>query len=405
MDGLIPWGRLEARIAPFYPKAGRGRRPYPLGVMLRVHCVQLFYNLSDPGMEDLLYEVESVRRFAGLRLSGPLPDETTILHFRHLLEKHGLGERLFEEINAHLSSLGRRLKTGTIMDASIIDAPSSTKNRKGARDPEMRQTKKGNQWYFGMKAHIGVDADTGLTHSLETTAANGSDVATAHAVLHGGEERVWGDAGYQGVGKREENRVADVDWQVAMRPGKRRQLDKAGPEEAAERRKASVRAKVEHPFLYVKRHFGYAKVRYRGLAKNTQRIAVLLGVHQSAHRGARRHRLTWGSASATAARRRGRSARASKSSFPGTTTRPRWALAFHPRAKTPVYPKNRLVQTILRVNSALRLYSMAALGDTVSVLLPKTGAQRDETEYVTTSLHAFSYPRLGRPDYRRRTAR
>ena len=187
-------------------------------------------------------------------------------------------ERLFEEINVRLSSLGHRLKTGTIVDASIIDAPSSTKNRKGARDPEMRQTKKGNQWHFGMKAHIGVDADTGLTHSLETTAANGSDVATAHAVLHGGEERVWGDAGYQGVGKREENRVADVDWQVAMRPGKRRQLDKAGPEEAAERRKAPVRAKVEHPFLYVKRHFGYAKVRYRGLAKNTQRLALLLGL-------------------------------------------------------------------------------------------------------------------------------
>ena len=160
MDELIPWSRLEERIEPFYPKAGRGRRPYPLGVMLRVHCVQLFYNLSDPGMEDLLYEyeVESVRRFIGVRLLGALPDETTILNFRHLLEKHGLGEKLFEEINAHLAALGHRLKTGTIVDASIITAPSSTKNRKGERDPEMRQTKKGNQWYFGMKAHIGVDA-------------------------------------------------------------------------------------------------------------------------------------------------------------------------------------------------------------------------------------------------------
>ncbi len=160
--------------------------------MLRVHCVQLFYNLSDPGMEDLLYEVESVRRFVGLRLSGPLPDETTILNFRHLLEEHGLGEKLFEEINAHLASLGRRLKTGTIVDASIIAAPSSTKNLKGERDPEMHQTKKGKQWYFGMKAHIGVDAESGLTHSLETTPANVSDVATAHALRHGDEEQVWG---------------------------------------------------------------------------------------------------------------------------------------------------------------------------------------------------------------------
>ena len=241
MDGLVPWPRLEGRIEPFYPKAGRGRRPCPLSVMLRVHCVQLFYNLSNPGMEDLLYEVESVRRFVGLRLSGPLPDETTILNFRHLLEKHGLGEALFAEINAHVASLGHRLKTGTIVDASIVTAPSSTKNAKGERDPEMRQTKKSNQWHFGMKAHIGVDA------------------------------------GYQGVGKREENRDTAVDWRVALKPGRCRRLDKAGAQEAVERGKASVRAKVEHPFLYLKRHFGYAKVRYRGLAKNTQRIALLFG--------------------------------------------------------------------------------------------------------------------------------
>ena len=277
MDRLIPWERLEKRIEPFYPKPGRGRRPYPLATMLRVHCVQLFYDLSDPGMEDLLYEVESVRRFAGLRLAGPLPDETTILKFRHLLEAHGLGEGLFAEINAHLASLGYGVRKGTIVDASIVDAPSSTKNAKGERDPEMHQTKKGNQWYHGMKAHIGVDAETGLAHSLATTAANVSDVATAHELLHGGEESVHGDAGYQGVGKRPENRDAAVDWQTAMKPGKRRALDKSGPEEAAEKAKASVRAKVEHPFLYVKRHFGYAKVRYRGLAKNTQRIALLLG--------------------------------------------------------------------------------------------------------------------------------
>ena len=277
MDRLIPWERLEKRIEPFYPKPGRGRRPYPLATMLRVHCVQLFYDLSDPGMEDLLYEVESVRRFAGLRLAGALPDETTILKFRHLLEEHGLGEGLFAEINAHLASQGYGVRKGTIVDASIVDAPSSTKNAKGERDPEMHQTKKGNQWYHGMKAHIGVDAETGLAHSLATTAANVSDVVMAHAVLHGGEESVHGDAGYQGVGKRPENRDAEVDWETAMKPGKRRALDKSGADEAAEKAKASVRAKVEHPFLYVKRHFGYAKVRYRGLAKNTQRIALLLG--------------------------------------------------------------------------------------------------------------------------------
>ena len=277
MDGLVPWEALETLIEPFYPKPGRGRRPYPLRAMLRVHCVQLWYDLSDPGMEDLLYEVESVRRFAGLRLSGPLPDETTILNFRHLLETRGLGEGLFEAINAHLADEGHSLRRGTIVDASIVDAPSSTKNAKRERDPEMHQTKKGNQWYFGMKAHIGVDAESGLAHSLATTAANVSDVATAHEVLHGEEEVVHGDAGYEGVGKREENRDAEVEWRVAMKPGKRRKLDKSGAAEAAEKRKASVRAKVEHPFLYVKRHFGYSKVRYRGLAKNTQRIALLLG--------------------------------------------------------------------------------------------------------------------------------
>ena len=204
MDKLVPWERLERR-EPFYAKA-RGRRPYPLWVMLRVHCVQLFYNLSDPGMEDLLYEVESVRRFVGLRLTEALPDETTILNFRHLLEKHGLGEGLFEEINAHLASRGHRLRTGTIVDASIIDAPSSTKNRRRARDPEMHQTKKGKQWYFGMKAHIGVDAGSGLAHSLTTTAANASDVTQAGALLHGAETTAWGDAGYQGVEKRPEHR-------------------------------------------------------------------------------------------------------------------------------------------------------------------------------------------------------
>ena len=278
MDSLIPWDQIEERIRPFYPKAGRGRRPYELSVMLRIHCVQLFYNLSDPGMEDMLYEVESVRRFVGLRLSGPLPDETTILNFRHLLEEHELGQSLFEEINLHLESQGLRLREGTIVDASIIEAPSSTKNRAGDRDPEMRQTKKGNEWHFGMKVHIGADAETGVVHSVTTTPANVHDVTEAHRLLHGREKRVWGDAGYQGVDKRGENRELAVDWQVAMRPGRRRQLEQGSCEALAEKHKASIRAKVEHPFLYVKRHFGYAKVRYRGLAKNTQRLMLLFGL-------------------------------------------------------------------------------------------------------------------------------
>ena len=224
MDGLIPWERLEGRIRPFYPKAGRGRRPYELSAMLRIHCVQLFYNLSDPGMEDTLYDVEPVRRFVGMKLAEPLPDETTILNFRHLLEEHKLGDGLFAEIKEHLESQGLRLQEGTIVDASIIEAPSSTKNRAGARDPEMHQVKKGNEWHFGMKVHIGVDAQTGVVHSVATTPANVHDVTETPRLLHGGESQVWGDAGYLGVQKRAENRKLEVKWQVAMRPGQRRKL-------------------------------------------------------------------------------------------------------------------------------------------------------------------------------------
>ena len=229
-------------------------------------------------MEDLLYEAESVRRFVGLRLSGPLPDETTILNFRHLLEERRLGQGLMEEINRHLAFQGLRLREGTIVDASIIEAPSSTKNGACERDPQMRQTKKGNEWHFGMKVHVGVDAETGVVHSMSTTSANVHDVTEAHRLLHGGEKRVWGDAGYQGVAKRDENKGLDVEWRVAMRPGRRRQLERGSEAAVEERRKASIRAKVEHPFLWVKRRFGYAKVRYRGLAKNTQRLALLLGL-------------------------------------------------------------------------------------------------------------------------------
>ena len=278
MKSLIPWEKLEERIRPHYFQGQRGRRPYPLSVMLRVHIVQLCYNLSDPAMEDLLYEAESVRRFAGLRLSESNSDESTILHFRHLLEEHRLGQGLIEEIKGHLAEQGVRLKEGTIVAATIIAPPSSTKNSTGERDPEMRQVKKGNQYYSGMKLHIGVDAKTGMVHSMVATPANVHDVTQAGNLLHGGEKQVWGDAGYIGVQKREENLRLDVDWRVALKLGKRRLLVPGSLEEWAEKSKASIRAKVEHPFLDVKRIFGYAKVRYRGLAKNTERMALLLGL-------------------------------------------------------------------------------------------------------------------------------
>ena len=280
IDALVPWAALEARVDPVYPKPGRGRRPYPLAVMLRIHCVQLCYNLSDPAMEDLLYEAESVRRFCRLTLSGPIPDESTILHFRHLLERHQLGAALFETINAHLAGRGLRLQAGTIVDASIIAAPSSTKNQARQRDPEMHQTRKGNEWYFGMKLHIGMDAETlGLTHSLSTTAANTADVTEAHRLLRGDEREAWGDAGYQGAERRPEHgglrgRVAGRD---ASRPPPARYSAGQSHSLERERERASLRAKVEHPFLFIKRRFGYDKVRYRGLAKNHQRLALLLG--------------------------------------------------------------------------------------------------------------------------------
>jgi IS5 family transposase len=195
MEALLPWRKLERQLAKKYSAGRIGRKPYPLKVMLRVHVMQLLYNLSDPAMEDALYEIESMRRFAGLRLADNLPDETTILNFRHFLEEHKFGKRLFETIQRHLAGQGLRLQEGSIVDASIIAAPTSTKNKSGERDPEMHQTKKGNEWHFGMKLHIGVDETLGLIHSLTTTAANEHDITQADQLLHGKEKRVWGDAG------------------------------------------------------------------------------------------------------------------------------------------------------------------------------------------------------------------
>ncbi|MBO6754205.1 MULTISPECIES: IS5 family transposase [Spongiibacter] len=274
MDGLIPWAKLEKKLRKYYPKGENGNPPYPLPIMLRVHCLQLFYNLSDPAMEDALYEIESMRRFAGLRLSDRLPDESTILRFRHFLERHKLGKVIFDTVSAQLRQQGLMMREGTIVDATIIAAPSSTKNQDGERDPEMHQTKKGNEWHFGMKMHIGVDDRDGLIHSIETTAANVHDLNAADQLLHGEEQRVWGDAGYTGIHKRDEFKDWDADWRIALRPGTRSKL--AGQlQEMLEGIKASVRAKVEHPFRTIKQQFGYGKVRYRGLAKNTNRLYVL----------------------------------------------------------------------------------------------------------------------------------
>lgn len=277
MDKLIPWEKLEQPLAKKYSKGKVGRKPYPLPVMLRIHVMQLLYNLSDPAMEDALYEIESMRRFAGLRLSDNLPDETTILNFRHFIEQHKFGKRLFDTIQLHLESQGLKLQEGSIVDATIISAPSSTENQEGERDPEMYQTKKGNAWHFGMKLHVAVDDALGLIHSLTTTPANEHDITQVAKLLHGKEERVWGDAGYLGVEKRPEHEERNVDWFIAMRPGKRAQLKATDSLSVAEKTKASVRAKVEHCFYRIKRQFGYDKVRYRGLEKNTNRLYLLAG--------------------------------------------------------------------------------------------------------------------------------
>ena len=278
LDVLIPWQKLKQEVSKGYSKGGPGRPPYPLETMLRIHIMQLVYNLSDPEMEDYLYEVESMRRFAHLRLCENIPDETTILNFRHHLEAHKFGKKIFDTINQHLADKGLRLREGTIVDATIIAAPTSTKNADKARDPDMHQTKKGNEWHHGMKLHIGVDDGLGLIHSIATTAANAHDITQADKLLHGEERRVWGDAGYQGIDKREEHEERAVKWFIAMRPGKCAQMAKSNPLAQAEKIKASVRAKVEHAFFYIKRVFHYSKVRYRGLEKNTNRLCVLAGL-------------------------------------------------------------------------------------------------------------------------------
>ncbi|WP_236037353.1 IS5 family transposase [Marinomonas vulgaris] len=274
MDAL---GQLEAVIEPFYPKAGKGRRPYPLSTMFRIHCMQHWYNMSDPAMEDALYEITSMRLFAGLSLDNAIPDHTTIMNFRHLLEKHKLSRQLFQGVNKWLSSAGIYLKEGT-----IVEAASSTKNKAKARDPEMHQTQKGKQWFFGLKAHIGVDARTGLTHSLSTTAANVHDITESEHLLHGEERFISADSGYGGAQKREELKDIKADWLIAQMPSKVRLLKKHPRINKLPIRteyiKASIRAKVEHPFRIIKRQFGFRKIVYRGLEKNDNKLAMLFAL-------------------------------------------------------------------------------------------------------------------------------
>ena len=283
MDQVVPWPALLKLIEPHYPKLGRpGRQPYPLKTMLRVHFLQQWYALSDPGMEEALYDTPVMRRFAGLGGLDTVPDETTILNFRRLLETHDLARQLLEQVNTYLSRKGLSLRGGTIVDATIIAAPSSTKNGDGRRDPEMHQTRKGNQWYFGMKAHIGVDDESGLVHHVECTAANASDVTVAHRLLHGQEETVCGDSGYTGLDKREDMQgKGDLGYLIAAKPSVLKQIKRKSGQKLArelEHAKASLRAKVEHPFRVIKRQFGYTKVRYRGLVKNTAQVLTLFAL-------------------------------------------------------------------------------------------------------------------------------
>jgi IS5 family transposase len=277
MELVVPWKAMLKVIEPHYPVAGRGRRPYAMESMLRVHLMQNWFALSDPAMEEALYEIASLRTFAKLDLNA-LPDETTILNFRHMLEQSDLAEDIFKQVNAHLARKGLLLKKGSIVDATIIAAPSSTKNSTGERDPEMHQTKKGNQWHFGMKAHIAVDAQSGLVHTVTTTAANEADVEQVADLLHGKERDVWADSGYRGAQTRVNK---PVNWHIAARPSDIAKLPEGRRQDKArkqEHRKASVRAKVEHPFRVIKRQFGLTKVRFKGLAKNTAHVVTLFAL-------------------------------------------------------------------------------------------------------------------------------
>lgn len=278
MDAVIPWQEFVQVIEPYYPKPeGAGRRPIGLEVKLRIYFMQQWYSLSDPAMEDALYDIESMRRFAGLELdTDAMPDETTICKFRHLLEFHELNKSLFDASTDHLKEHGLFVNHGTIVDASIINAPSSTKNKQRRRDPEMRQTKKGNQWYFGMKVHIGADADSRLVHSAEFSAANVHDSRMFDQLLLGDEQAIYADKAYDNATKATYYQSHGIRWRVARkskRGQKPRPMDKIW-----NRHQSRTRCKVEHVFNVIKNHWGHSKVRYKGLAKNQAHLLTLLGL-------------------------------------------------------------------------------------------------------------------------------
>ena len=273
MEKVVPWSALESLVRPHYAKAGNGRQPVGLSIMLRTYFVQQWFNLSDPGVEELVYESAPVRRFVGVDLGiAAAPDETTILRFRHMLERHDLGGLMLEAVNVHLEAKGIKIQTGTIVDATIIHAPSSTKNEKKERDPEMKQTRKGNQWYFGLKAHIGVDAKEGHVHSVATSAASVSDCHMLPELLHGEERKVWGDGGYQGQTEAIQEAAPKAQDMTCRRVRFKHYVDEL--QKKRNRSKSSARAKVEHPFRILKRVFGFDKVRYRGIAKNHHRLCA-----------------------------------------------------------------------------------------------------------------------------------
>lgn len=281
MDATVPWERWVGVIEPYYyqDRAGkRGRKPVPIETMLRMYLLQVWFSLSDEGVEEAIYDSYAMRRFMGLDFAtSQVPDATTLLHFRHLLEKHDLGEKLLAAQNEIFTEQGWIMRGGSIVDATIIAAPSSTKNATGTRDPGMHQTKKGNQWYFGMKAHIGVDAGTGYVHSVAATGANVHDLDQITLLVRPDDEVVYADAGYQGVDRRPDvsmdEALSQVQWRVAPRKGTLRTMP--SQDRAIASAQAGVRAKVEHPFLIVKRDFGFVKTRYRGIAKNLNHLHVL----------------------------------------------------------------------------------------------------------------------------------